>query len=102
MSCPRGCCSTYREHLDGVRLGVTSQRMQEDRRGEQDMHAYARLVRSGVQPKGIDGAATLEREASTAFEVENGKILTDSRERRKLLAALQAAPPPSTTPLDAA
>ncbi len=102
MSCPRGCCETYREHLTSLRLGVTSSQTQALRTEDKDMDAFKRLVDSGVQPKQIAGSATLEREASTAFEVENAKILTNSQERRRLLKALEAAPPPSTTPLDAA
>ena len=76
MSCPRGCCASYREHLDSIRLGVTSPRMQQDRTAERDMHAYKRLRANGVQPKGIEGSAELERGASTTHEVEHRNIIT--------------------------
>jgi hypothetical protein len=36
------------------------------------MPAYKRLRDQGYQPKGIDGAAALERDATTRFEIESG------------------------------
>lgn len=102
MKCPRGCCATYREHLQSLRMGVTSAQTIALRQEDRDMDAYKRLRESGARPPGIAGAATLEREASTSFEVENAAILKSAPERRKLVKALQDAPPPSTTPLDAA
>ena len=39
-----------------------------------DMPAYARMRKDGIQPKGIDGAATIEAHADTQFEVESGNL----------------------------
>jgi hypothetical protein len=36
------------------------------------MPAYKRLRDQGYQPKGIYGAAALERDATTQFEIESG------------------------------
>ena len=42
-------------------------------RWNRDMPAYKRMRDQGLQPKGIDGAADLERDASTRFEIESGQ-----------------------------
>lgn len=63
------------------------------------MDAYARLVRSGVQPKSIEGSSELERFASTAHEVENRNVITDPQLRRRVSRAFEQAAPPSTTPI---
>lgn len=103
MSCPRGCCATYREHLLGVTINtnVSPQRAKE-RQESRDMDAYKRLRQSGVQPKSIEGSHELERGASTVHEVEHRNIITDPQLRRKVTAAFEQAPPPSVTPLEAA
>lgn len=44
-----------------------------DKRWEKDMPAYKRLRQEGFQPPSIDGAAALERDASTKFEIESGR-----------------------------
>lgn len=63
------------------------------------MDAYARLRRSGVQPKGIDGAAELERFASTTHEIENKNIITDPQVRKRVTQAFETAAPPSAAPI---
>jgi predicted RNase H-like nuclease len=102
MSCARGCCASQADHYRSVRLFGPSQRRTAARQEEADMHAYKRLVASGVQPKQIAGSAELERGASTAHEVENTNIITDPQLRRKVTRIFESAPPPSTTPNDAA
>lgn len=42
-------------------------------RWNRDMPAYKRMRDQGLQPKGIDGAADLERDATTRFEIESGQ-----------------------------
>jgi hypothetical protein len=64
------------------------------------MDAYRRLVASGVQPKHWNGAAELERGASTAHEVEHANIITDPKLRAKVTAMFEQAPAPSTTPVE--
>lgn len=99
MSCPRGCCATYREHLDGVRLGVTSIRAVKERQESRDMDAYARLRRNGVQPKSIEGSSEIERFASTTHEVENRNIITDPKLRKRVTSAFESAKDFATKPI---
>lgn len=99
MSCARGCCGSFREHITSIRLGVTSERMVQDRQESRDMDAFARLRASGVQPTAIAGAAELERFASTTHEIEHRNIITDPQLRAKVTRAFEQAPPPSTTPI---
>jgi hypothetical protein len=100
MSCARGCCATRAEHYKSVALFGPSQRRAAARREEADMHAYKRLVASGVQPKQIAGAAELERGANASHEVEHANIITDPQLRAKVSRIFAEAPAPSTTPLD--
>ena len=95
MSCPRGCCATYKEHLQGIAIFGPSKQRDAVRREEADMHAFKRLVQSGVQPKGIAGAAELERGAETRHEVEHASLYTDKKQRDRITKAFESAPPPS-------
>lgn len=63
------------------------------------MHAYKRLVQSGVQPKKIDGAAELERGAETRHEVEHASLYTSKRQRDKVTRAFEAAKDFAVKPL---
>lgn len=45
-----------------------------EKRWNRDMPAYRRLRQQGYQPSRIDGAADLERDASTRFEIESGQV----------------------------
>lgn len=101
MSCARGCCATQADHYRGLVLRGPSSKRDAVRREERDMDAYARLVRSGVQPKQIAGAADLERGAETSHEVEHSNIITDPALRRRVTKAWASAPPPAATPLEA-
>lgn len=99
--CPRGCCATYREHLEGVVINtrVASPMRKQERNESKDMDAYARLRRNGVQPKTIEGAAELERGASTVHEIENKNIITDPQLRRRVTNAFESAKDFTTTPI---
>lgn len=99
MSCRRGCCIDQATHYRSVTILGPSAKRDAVKREERDLDAYARLVRSGVQPKGIDGAAELERGAETTHEVENRNIITDRRLRQKVTDAFAAASTPVLTPL---
>jgi hypothetical protein len=44
-----------------------------EKRWQKDMPAYKRLRQEGYQPPSIDGAAALERDATTKFEIESGR-----------------------------
>lgn len=91
MSCPRGCCATYREHLRGITIATSRPAIQAERREMADMDAYKRLVQSGVQPRQIDGAAELERGAEAKHEVETASLYTDKRKRAKITKAFDVA-----------
>jgi len=46
-----------------------------ERAKERDMAAYKRLRSEGIQPKSIDGSATMERDATTSHEIKAGTLL---------------------------
>jgi|TARA_X000001036_G_scaffold405975_1_gene414340 putative FmdB family regulatory protein len=50
---------------------------------EQDMAAYKRLRKEGIQPKGIDGSAHMERNAATKHEIKAGTLLEGSIQDKK-------------------
>ena len=56
-----------------------------ERAKEKDMEAYKRLRSEGIQPKGIDGSAYVERHAGSKWEVQSGTVLTGEKKdiRRK-------------------
>ena len=54
-----------------------------ERAKEKDMDAYKRLRSEGIQPKGIDGAAKMEREASTTHEITAGTLLQGPKLEKK-------------------
>lgn len=101
MSCPRGCCATYREHLTSVVISSgPSEVAQRETRLSRDLDAYKRLVESGGKPRGIDGSAELERGAETHHEVANRNIITDKRTRDTVTRAF-AETVPTLTPVEA-
>ena len=103
MSCLRGCCETQALHYKSVTIstGPSLRSVKETVLGN-DLDAYQRLVKSGAKPKGIDGAAELERFASTSHEVEHRNIITDDKLRAKVTRAFADTAIPAVTPLDAA
>tara|TARA_Y100000401_G_scaffold93382_1_gene79640 strand:- start:162 stop:572 length:411 start_codon:yes stop_codon:yes gene_type:complete len=54
-----------------------------ERDKERDMAAYKRLRSEGIQPKSIDGAAKMEREASTSHEIKAGTLLQGPKLEKK-------------------
>ena len=50
---------------------------------ETDMAAYKRLRSEGIQPKNIDGAAKMEREALTSHEIKAGTLLQGPKSEKK-------------------
>ena len=54
-----------------------------ERDKERDMAAYKRLRSEGIQPKGIDGAAKMEREALTTHEIKAGTLLEGPKSEKK-------------------
>ena len=54
-----------------------------EREKERDMAAYKRLRSEGIQPKSIDGAAQMERAASTRHEITAGTLLQGPKSEKK-------------------
>ncbi len=101
MSCRRGCCPDQLTHYRSVsiaasacpsraggRAAVAINRREE--RWDRDMPAYKRLRQEGLQPSGIDGAATLEARAESKVEIETGRLLT-APQRTQLKAVAEVA-----------
>lgn len=93
MTCPQGCCPTYRDHLLSVQVAasamptrkVEANRIaQTENRWDKDMAAYRRLRKDGLQPKGIDGAAKIEGNAELRHEVESGQLLQTRVQRTQV------------------
>jgi hypothetical protein len=57
-----------------------------EKRWDKDLPAYKRLRKQGYQPKSTEGAAALERDATSRFEIESGRISSDPK---KLASALR-------------
>ena len=49
-----------------------------EKQWDKDMPAYRRLRKNGLQPRSIDGAATLEQRATDRFEVEQGHLYSEA------------------------
>lgn len=85
MSCSRGCCASFKEHIQNVTFSATATpnrradavRVHEtERQWEKDGDAYKRIRQQGLQPKSIDGCATLEKRADDVAELAAGRTLT--------------------------
>jgi hypothetical protein len=50
---------------------------QDERKLDQDLAAYKRMRRSGLQPHSTKGAAELEQRAESSFEVNSGQLAAD-------------------------
>lgn len=83
MPCSRGCCETQQEHYRSISIApsATPTRSpraadikQADAAFERDGAAYRRLRADGLQPRTIEGAATLEAGADTKTDVEMGWV----------------------------
>ena len=71
MTCPRGCCESYREHVRSIAVSAAAlptRRPDVNRidateaRWHQDIPAYRRLRKAGVRPRKVDGSAQAERD----------------------------------------
>ena len=65
-----------------------------ERQKAADMEAYPRLLKSGVQPMHVGGAARMEREASSRFEIESGQLLHDRRLATRIDRVMADLPTP--------
>ncbi len=63
----------FKEKLRSISFATRKHptQVREDRLSD-DLDAYARLRKNGVQPQGIDGAADIEKKATERFEIEMG------------------------------
>jgi hypothetical protein len=102
MSCSRGCCASFGEHVRSLRVALPTEQGQAVKSEQADLEAYRRLRETGAQPKTYRGAAELERGASTLHEVEHGNIVTDDKLRRRVTQIFADAPAATLTPTDAA
>ena len=50
-------------------------------RWNKDLPAYKRMRDAGLQPKSTEGAARIEREATSRFEVESGQIIPHAEKK---------------------
>ena len=87
-----GCAECFKVKLRTVRFDTVQamERRKEDRTFSADMDAYARLRRSGVQPKSIGGSAEVEAQASTKFEAEH-KVIMSPQVRREFIPRIEDA-----------
>lgn len=103
--CPRGCCASYREHLLGVQwgrpAGPTEQTLKE-RRLARDLTAFKLAAQQGTTLRTINGAADLLDKASSQIEIDRGHLIENARLLREIEVHQASAPPPCTTPIDAA
>lgn len=93
MPCARGCCATQADHWRSIQLNgrPPSEQSGMEKRWKVDMPAYKRLRRNGLQPRGIDGSAALEKHASTKMEVEMGHLLRTKEEMTRAREGMQRA-----------
>lgn len=76
MSCTRGCCASHAEHYGSLVMGTAqSDGTRFETMLDKDRPAYKRMRDEGLQPKSVRGAARIEANASSVFEVETGRIL---------------------------
>lgn len=88
-----------------TRYPETNRIVHTDKRWDQDMPAYLRMRRNGIQPPRIDDCAALETRANDQFEVEMGKIVpptlkTRVREGLAISKELEISRPKSVIPND--
>jgi hypothetical protein len=62
------------------RRPIAHEKVQMERRWDKDMPAYKRLREDGVQPRGIDGCATLERHAEHKTQIELGSLVASPKQ----------------------
>jgi hypothetical protein len=72
-------------------MGVSAPKTWEDTTLGADRDAYKRMKDDGIQPKGVKGAAHLERHASSRWEIEAGRILPPAESKRIDSAVVEAA-----------
>jgi hypothetical protein len=76
MSCVRGCCESYKEHIQGINIGsFPTATTYKERKLELDRNAYKAMRKDGVQPKGVMGAHVIQANADHVKEVEMGRPL---------------------------
>jgi len=87
MTCARGCCATYAEHVRSISISsaATPNRRpeaarltQKDKAWDADHAAYRRLRKQGIQPAGLDNCAQMERGARTRYEIEAGVCMPNT------------------------
>ena len=64
-------------------------------------NGFKSLIDSGVQPASTYGAADLAR-CDTAFEIESGNVIGNTKLAKKIETIIGEIPPPTTKPLEPA
>lgn len=80
--------NAYREKLMTIGFKRATPQSATERRWGRDMPAYYRMRMQGLQPPQIDGSARLEAKAADRFEIEYGRLASDSVERKAIREAI--------------
>lgn len=83
MSCSRGCCASFREHVQSLRIGIVDQHKPYDNgftpaqvaQEAKDIDAYKTLRSQGLQPADYAGCSELAKRATSETEISVGKLL---------------------------
>lgn len=77
MTCARGCCASFAEHIRSLTFTGWSfaETEAKGRRMAEDHQAFRNLRANGLKPGKLTGAANLERAAEIPQEVGLGMIL---------------------------
>ncbi len=92
MTCGRGCCASFKEHIQGVTFASTGELSRVnaiEKQWDKDGAAYKRMRAQGLQPKDIDGCARLEAKANDTSELQIGRPL--AKREVKAIQELQNA-----------
>jgi hypothetical protein len=79
MACGRGCCSSFKEHIQSLRISPSvynpnvGKQNTYDRKLSADRDAYKRMRDEGLQPATMRGSADLEARATSKYEIARGK-----------------------------
>lgn len=82
MSCSRGCCASFAEHVRSLTVRPTqTATSRNEQQLSKDLDAYKRQRAMGLQPKTVTGAADLAR-AESPWEMEAGVRIRNERFRQ--------------------
>lgn len=97
MPCSRGCCETQGDHYRSLAISPSvhnphvGMQNRYDRSLARDRDAYKRMRTEGLQPAHLKGAAQIEKNAISEFEVTTGRIQPEKVARKMDAAIAEAA-----------